>query len=98
MVWFDVTEASSSGETSLSSANPADIGYMTSPRTGSTSGDRASLEIALVVFTVPLTITTTVGNVLLIFTILSTKPLRTVTNAYIVSISVRYVLFLFASL
>ena len=96
MVWFDVTEASSSCESNLSTAKPADIGNMTSPRTGngSTSDDRASLEILLVVFTVPLMITTAVGNVLLIFTILSTKPLRTVTNAYIVSISIRYVLFL----
>ena len=92
MTWFSATEATSSGVGDLTTPDVDHLGYTASPRNDncSTSGERAAVELVLVALTVPLTILTTVGNFLLIFTILSTEPLRTVTNAYVVSIAFRY--------
>jgi len=92
MTWFSATEATSSGVGDLTTPEVDQLGYTASPRNDncSTSCERAAVELVLVALTVPLAILTIVGNFLLIFTILSTEPLRTVTNAYVVSIAFRY--------
>ena len=93
MTWFAATETSPSGVGGLTTPEVVHLGYTAPPRNDncSTSGERDALEIVLAVLTVPLTILTVVGNFLLIFTILTTEPLRTVTNSYVVSIAFRSV-------